>query len=78
MVCDPKQPSWTDAENSVIRICESMLRTFYMHDDLDTPTEAFQQCGAWDDPDPVLEAMYADDDILKTKIIGFASNTDSS
>ena len=56
MVCDPEQPLWTKLpegdDPGIVRICESMLRTFYGEDNLDAPTYAFNECGAWDDPDP--------------------------
>ena len=57
MICDPEQPSWTVFEGRgntdvrIVRVCESMLRSFYGHDNLDEPTDYFQRCGAWNDPD---------------------------
>ena len=40
-----------------------MLRTFYGSDDLDKPTYAFNECGAWDDPDPeYTERAITEDD----------------
>lgn len=67
MVCDPEQPLWTKLpegdDPGIVRICESMLRTFYGSDDLDKPTYAFNECGAWDDPDPeYTEHVILEDD----------------
>ena len=49
----------------MIRICKSLLREFYNQTekpdpskhDLEKPTQEYNQCGAWNDPDPILEAI---------------------
>ena len=62
MACDPKQPDYVHVEKKIIRICKSLLTQFYLNIQypdgdvavLDGPTEAYENCGAWQDPDPIL------------------------
>ena len=66
LACHPDQPKWTyyDPANDikVIRICKSVLARYYNDHkgtdpskmNLDKRTDKFEQCGAWNDPDPVL------------------------
>ena len=56
LACHPDQPKWTDTENGVVRICESLLREFYGAK-LDERTETFEDCGGWKEPDPVLTPL---------------------
>ena len=63
LACHPRQPDFTDSKNKVVRICKSLLRQFYFNTkypdgdgDLDGSTEAFDSCGAWFEPDPILIA----------------------
>ena len=52
--CHPEQPKFVDTEQKIIRVCESLLRTYYGNEDLNKPTDKYEECGAWNDPDPVL------------------------
>ena len=78
LVCDPKQPDYVDATQKIIRICESRLKQYYGAD-LDGVTEAYEDCGGWDDPDPILfatdlkdptngfEVLYPDPELVYPK-----------
>ena len=67
IACHEDQPKWTyyDPEYGVkvVRVCKSVLARFYNDYDgtdpekakLDEPTSKFEQCGAWKQPDAVLE-----------------------
>ena len=69
LACHEDQPKWTyyDSEYNikVVRVCKSVLARWYNDYDgvnpnemkLDEPTKKFQQCGAWKQPDPVLEEI---------------------
>ena len=54
--CHPKQPDWTDSEKKIIRICKSLVQSFYGSNDLNSPTSWFESCGAWKTPDPEITA----------------------
>ena len=62
--CSPEQPKYTYSGpdgTKVIRICESLLREFYNHDNLEEPTGAFEKCGAWSSPDTTLDPVSQTD-----------------
>ena len=44
-----------------MRICESVLRDIYGQEDLDKPTSAYEQCGAWSSPDEIIMPVDPDD-----------------
>ena len=73
--CHPQQPDYTDTENKVVRVCDSLLLDFYSQRgwewfdreekefdyfyperNLDNPTVGFEECGAWNEPDPIVKA----------------------
>ena len=74
LACSPEQPKYTYTKKDVkiIRICESLLREFYGNgEDVDAmtrPTSAFQQCGAWSDPDTTLVPLSSTDVLLGYKL----------
>ena len=53
----------------MIRICKSVLARYYNDHkgtdpskmNLNKKTDKFEQCGAWNDPDPVLQEILDDD-----------------
>ena len=61
LACSPEQPKYTynspDGSTKIIRICESLLKDFYGIKNLNEPTDAFEQCGAWDSPDTTLDPV---------------------
>ena len=73
LACHEDQPKWTyyDSEYNikVVRVCKSVLARWYNDYDgvnpnemkLDEPTKKFAQCGAWKQPDPVLEESLSPD-----------------
>mmetsp|Transcript_9215 Transcript_9215/g.12558 ORF Transcript_9215/g.12558 Transcript_9215/m.12558 type:complete len:110 (+) Transcript_9215:324-653(+) len=52
--CSPDQPKFTNVVEGYVRVCESLLREFYGNDDMSMPTEAFEECGAWNSPNQIL------------------------
>ena len=69
LACHPEQPKYTDNDKKIVRVCESLLRQYYGNDNMDEPTTAFEQCGAWSSPDTTL------DPIGPTKADGFILNS---
>ena len=62
LACSPEQPKYTDIENKIIRICDSLLKLYYGNDNLNEPTEKFEQCGAWSSPDTTLDPVDTTDE----------------
>ena len=56
-----------------VRICESLLRDFYGNKDLDKPTDAFEECGAWNSPDEIL-TPNSNDKATATYTLGTSEN----
>ena len=69
--CHPDQPKWTDTAKKEVRVCRSLIEKFYGRPELDKPTDAYNQCGGWTDPDPVLTPVDVND---RSK--GFTADTD--
>ena len=66
MACSSEQPKYTyeseDGSVKVIRICESLLKEFYGNGDAtNSPTDAFEKCGAWNSPDTTLDPIDVND-----------------
>ena len=46
--CDPNQPSYTDYDKKLVRVCESLIQKVYDQDDLNAPPEKLEGCGLWE------------------------------
>jgi len=67
MPCHPDQGKWSYIDKNadggkglkIVRVCESLLNKYYSrgwnNQTLSIPTRAYEDCGAWSDPDPELK-----------------------
>lgn len=62
LACHPEQPQFThiEGDTKIIRVCKSLLQKFYGAE-LDKPTDKFEKCGAWNDPDSTLTPVDVND-----------------
>ena len=76
LACSPDQPHVTNTVEGekFIRICDSLLRDVYGNEDLEAPTEAFEECGAWNSPDTILTPNAATEDATTFYTLGSSEN----
>ena len=69
--CHPDQPKYTDTNQNIIRICESLIKDFYDFDnrDLDVPTGAYEECGGWNSSDSYLKPVSDEDPTLGFEVV---------
>ena len=77
LACSPEQPKVTNNVDGrkFVRICESLLRDFYGNEDMKSPTEAFEECGAWNSPDTILKPNTNDKATTTFYTVGSSENS---